>query len=92
MSRMEATIEISDLHKRLGATVALDGLTFTVAPGEVTGFVGPNGAGKSTSMRVILGLNAPDAGSALIGGQRYQSLRHTAAQAAFPLRLPTVPS
>jgi ABC-2 type transport system ATP-binding protein len=73
---MEATIEISNLRKRFGATVALDGMTFTVAPGEVTGFVGPNGAGKSTTMRVILGLDAPDEGSALIGGQRYQSLRH----------------
>jgi ABC-2 type transport system ATP-binding protein len=73
---MEATIEISNLRKRFGATVALDGMTFTVAPGEITGFVGPNGAGKSTTMRVILGLDAPDAGSALIGGKRYQSLRH----------------
>jgi ABC-2 type transport system ATP-binding protein len=89
---MGATIETSNMHKRFGATVALDGMTLTVAPGEVTGFVGPNGAGKSTSMRLILGLDAPDAGSALIGGQRYQSLRHTAAQVAFPLRLPTVPS
>src|SRR5215475_5428793 len=73
---MEATIEVSGLHKRFGPTVALDGMTFTVAPGQVTGFVGPNGAGKSTTMRVILGLDAPDEGSALIGGQRYQSLRH----------------
>ncbi len=73
---MEATIEVSGLHKRFGPTLALDGMTFTVAPGQVTGFVGPNGAGKSTTMRVILGLDAPDDGSALIGGQRYQSLRH----------------
>src|SRR5262245_38098771 len=73
---MEATIEVSGLHKRFGPTVALDGLTFTVAPGQVTGFVGPNGAGKSTTMRVVLGLDAPDEGSALIGGQRYQSLRN----------------
>jgi ABC-2 type transport system ATP-binding protein len=73
---MEATIEVSNLRKRFGATVALDGMTFTVTPGEVTGFVGPNGAGKSTTMRVILGLDTPDSGQALIGGQRYQSLRH----------------
>jgi ABC-2 type transport system ATP-binding protein len=73
---MEAIIEISNLCKRFGATVALDGMTFTVAPGEVTGFVGPNGAGKSTTMRVILGLDAPDAGSALVGGRQYASLRH----------------
>jgi len=56
--------------------VALDGLSFTVTPGNVTGFVGPNGAGKSTTMRVILGLDAPDEGDALIGGQSYRSLRH----------------
>src|SRR6516165_10158359 len=73
---MEATIEVSGLRKRFGPTVALDGMTFTVAPGQVTGFVGPNGAGKSTTMRVILGLDAADEGSARIGGQRYQSLRH----------------
>ena len=73
---MEATIEVSGLHKHFGPAVALDGMTFTVQPGEITGFVGPNGAGKSTTMRVILGLDAPDAGTALIGGQRYQSLRH----------------
>jgi ABC-2 type transport system ATP-binding protein len=73
---MEATIEVSGLRKHFGPTVALDGMTFSVQPGQVTGFVGPNGAGKSTTMRVILGLDAPDEGSALIGGQRYQSLRH----------------
>jgi ABC-2 type transport system ATP-binding protein len=72
----EATIEVAGLHKRFGTVVALDGMTFTVAPGQVTGFVGPNGAGKSTTMRVILGLDAPDGGSALIGGHRYKSLRH----------------
>jgi ABC-2 type transport system ATP-binding protein len=73
---MEATIEVRGLRKRFGPTLALDGMTFTVAPGQVTGFVGPNGAGKSTTMRVILGLDAADEGTALIGGQRYQTLRH----------------
>jgi ABC-2 type transport system ATP-binding protein len=73
---MDATIEVSGLRKRFGETVALDGLSFTVAPGSVTGFVGPNGAGKSTTMRAILGLDAVDEGSALIGGQPYPSLRH----------------
>ncbi len=73
---MEATIEVTGLHKRFGSTVALDGMSFTVQPGQVTGFVGPNGAGKSTTMRVILGLDAPDAGQALIGGRSYHSLRH----------------
>src|SRR6266545_7611782 len=73
---MKATIEVTGLRKRFGRTVALDGLSFTVTPGDVTGFVGPNGAGKSTTMRVILGLDAADEGSALIGGQPYRSLRH----------------
>ena len=51
-------------------------MSFTVAPGQVTGFVGPNGAGKSTTMRVILGLDAPNAGSALVGGRPYPTLPH----------------
>jgi ABC-2 type transport system ATP-binding protein len=72
---MEETIEVTGLRKRFGPTVALDGMSFTVPPGQVTGFVGPNGAGKSTTMRVILGLDAPDAGQALVGGRPYQSLR-----------------
>src|SRR5579859_1912333 len=71
---MEATIEVTGLHKRFGPAVALDGMSFTVAPGQVTGFIGPNGAGKSTTMRVILGLDAPDAGTALVGGRPYASL------------------
>jgi ABC-2 type transport system ATP-binding protein len=69
------SIAISGLRKRFGATLALDGMSFTVQPGQVTGFVGPNGAGKSTTMRIILGLDAPDAGSALIGGRVYGTLR-----------------
>src|SRR5262245_54272943 len=72
---MNATIEARNLRKRYGATVAVDGLSFTVAPGQVTAFVGPNGAGKSTTMRLILGLDAPDEGTALVGGQPYQRLR-----------------
>ena len=72
---MEATIEVTGLRKRFGPVLALDGMTFMVVPGQVTGFVGPNGAGKSTTMRVILGLDAADAGTALIGGQPYASLR-----------------
>src|SRR5512133_1514449 len=70
-----ATIEVTGLRKRFGPTVALDGMTFTVTPGQVTGFVGPNGAGKSTTMRVILGLDAADEGRALIGGRPYRHLR-----------------
>ncbi len=69
-----AAIEVNGLRKRFGPVQALDGMSFTVAPGRVTGFIGPNGAGKSTTMRVILGLDAPDEGSALVGGRRYQSL------------------
>jgi len=72
----EATIQVGGLRKRFGSTLALDGMSFSVQPGQITGFVGPNGAGKSTTMRVILGLDAPDAGSALIGGRPYPSLRH----------------
>ncbi|MET8339837.1 ATP-binding cassette domain-containing protein [Streptosporangium canum] len=72
---MRATIEVTGLRKRFGRTTALDGMSFTVTPGQVTGFVGPNGAGKSTTMRVILGLDAADEGSALIGGRPYRSLR-----------------
>ena len=72
---MEATIEVTGLHKRFGPTVALDGMSFTVAPGQVTGFIGPNGAGKSTTMRVILGLDAPDKGTALVGGRPYPAPR-----------------
>jgi ABC-2 type transport system ATP-binding protein len=71
----EATIEVTGLRKRYGAAVALDGMTFTVRPGQVTGFVGPNGAGKSTTMRVILGLDAADEGRALVGGRPYRALR-----------------
>jgi ABC-2 type transport system ATP-binding protein len=72
---MEPTIEVRALRKRYRTTVAVDGLSFIVRPGEVTGFVGPNGAGKSTTMRLILGLDSPDDGAALIGGQPYRSLR-----------------
>jgi ABC-2 type transport system ATP-binding protein len=72
---VEATIEVTSLRKRFGQTVALDGLSFTVTPGNVTGFVGPNGAGKTTTMRVILGLDAVDEGTALIDGRPYAALR-----------------
>jgi ABC-2 type transport system ATP-binding protein len=72
----DATIEVTGLRKRFGPALALDGMTFTVMPGKVTGFVGPNGAGKSTTIRVILGLDAPDEGRALVCGQPYQHLRH----------------
>ena len=67
-------IEARDLTKRYGDTVAVDGLSFDIRPGVVTGFLGPNGAGKSTTMRMILGLDHPTAGSVHVGGRRYRDL------------------
>jgi ABC-2 type transport system ATP-binding protein len=67
-------IEVDHLTKRFGPVTAVDGLSFTVRPGHVTGFLGPNGAGKTTTMRVILGLEAPTSGRALVGGRRYQEI------------------
>jgi ABC-2 type transport system ATP-binding protein len=72
-------IEASGLSKRYGPVRAVDNLSFTVHPGTVTGFLGPNGSGKSTTMRMILGLDRPDAGRATIGGRPYRDL-------AWPLR------
>ena len=62
------------LTKRYGSATAVDGLTFEVPAGVVTGFLGPNGSGKSTTMRMILGLDAPSSGSALIDGRRFSEL------------------
>ena len=67
-------IEVRGLTKRYGATPAVDGLSFTVRPGLVTGFLSPNGAGKTTTMRLILGLDRPARGEATLGGRRYQDL------------------
>jgi ABC-2 type transport system ATP-binding protein len=67
-------IEVRDLTKRFGDKVAVDHLSFTVEPGRVTGFLGPNGAGKSTTMRLILGLDYPNTGTATINGQLYRDL------------------
>jgi ABC-2 type transport system ATP-binding protein len=68
-------IVTQELTKRYGRTVAVDGLGFTVRPGVVTGFLGPNGSGKSTTMRMILGLDVPDSGSATVNGSPYRELR-----------------
>ncbi|HEY7622517.1 MAG TPA: ATP-binding cassette domain-containing protein [Solirubrobacteraceae bacterium] len=76
---MQPTIEVQSLTKRYGRTLAVDGLSFAVPAGRVTGFVGPNGAGKSTTMRMVLGLAAPDDGAALVNGRPYAAL-------ATPLR------
>ncbi|HEX8627824.1 MAG TPA: ATP-binding cassette domain-containing protein [Catenuloplanes sp.] len=69
-------IEISRLSKRYGRTTAVDDVSFTARPGRVTGFLGPNGAGKSSTLRVLLGLDAPTSGTALIDGKRYRDLSH----------------
>lgn len=68
-------IELHEVSKRYGPTVAVDGLTFDVRNGEVTGFLGPNGAGKSTTMRMMVGLDAPTSGHVTIDGHRYGDLR-----------------
>jgi len=67
-------IEARGLTKRYGDKVAVNDLSFSVAPGTVTGFLGPNGAGKTTTMRLILGLDAPNSGTVTIGGKRYADL------------------
>ena len=72
-------ITVHSLTKRFGATTAVEGLSFEVPPGVVTGFLGPNGSGKSTTMRMIMGLDTPTSGSALIGGKPFSEL-------AWPLR------
>jgi ABC-2 type transport system ATP-binding protein len=68
------TIEVRGLTKRYGPDTVVDDLSFTVTPGQVTGFLGPNGAGKSTTMKMILGLAAPTRGSVTVGGCRYRDL------------------
>src|SRR5580704_14714214 len=72
-------IEVRGLSKRYGDKIAVNDLSFSVAPGKVTGFLGPNGAGKTTTMRLILGLDYPDAGDVAIGGKHYVNL-------AYPMR------
>jgi ABC-2 type transport system ATP-binding protein len=72
-------IEVRGLVKQYGAKIAVNDLSFDVEPGHVTGFLGPNGAGKTTTMRLILGLDYPDAGTSLIHGKRYAGL-------AYPMR------
>jgi ABC-2 type transport system ATP-binding protein len=67
-------IEVRGLTKRYGEKVAVNDLTFGIEPGKVTGFLGPNGAGKTTTMRLILGLDYPDAGTVSVDGQRYSGL------------------
>ncbi|MDO8184615.1 ATP-binding cassette domain-containing protein [Conexibacter sp. JD483] len=68
-------IDVTDLTKRYGDRLAVDALSFRVEPGRVTGFLGPNGAGKSTTMRMIVGLDAPTAGTARVDGRAYRDHR-----------------
>ncbi|SCG76448.1 ABC-2 type transport system ATP-binding protein [Micromonospora humi] len=76
---VDPVIELRELTRRYGNRTAVDRLTVRVQPGVVTGFLGPNGSGKSTTMRMILGLDAPDHGEALVDGVRYADL-------SWPLR------
>jgi ABC-2 type transport system ATP-binding protein len=69
-------LRVSDLTKRYGDTVAVEALTFALAPGTITGFLGPNGAGKTTTLRLLLGLAEPTAGEALIFGHHYRELEN----------------
>jgi ABC-2 type transport system ATP-binding protein len=83
-----AAVEIRDLHKRFGQVEAVKGLSFDVEPGRVTGFLGPNGAGKSTTLRALLGLVWPTAGSATFGGRRYEELERPSAHVGAVLEDP----
>ena len=65
-------IEVQNLSKRYCDKLAVDGLSFVVQPGMVTGFLGPNGAGKSTTMRLIAGLDAPTSGTVAVNGRQYR--------------------
>jgi ABC-2 type transport system ATP-binding protein len=80
-----ATIQIRGLVKRFGAVTAVNGLSFDVAPGTVTGFLGPNGAGKTTTLRILLGLVSADAGTATIDGLSYPELPEPLHQAGAVL-------
>ncbi|MEU4393371.1 ATP-binding cassette domain-containing protein [Kribbella sp. NPDC023855] len=78
MSAAGRRIDVQGLTKRFGEVTAVADLSFSVRPGKVTGFLGPNGSGKTTTLRMILGLVSPTAGTATIGGVRYADLTHPA--------------
>ena len=80
-----ASIEVRDLSKRFGSVVAVDGLSFDVEAGRVTGFLGPNGAGKSTTLRALVGLVQPTSGGATFGGTPYEQLEHPSRQVGVVL-------
>jgi ABC-2 type transport system ATP-binding protein len=90
MDQHAPVIRLDGLTKRYGRTLAVDGLTFDVRPGHVTGFLGPNGAGKSTTMRLILGLDAPTAGTVTVGGVPYRRMRRPLHQVGATLEAAAV--
>jgi ABC-2 type transport system ATP-binding protein len=90
MDQHAPVIRLDGLTKRYGPTLAVDGLTFDVRPGRVTGFLGPNGAGKSTTMRLILGLDAPTAGTVTVGGVHYRRMRRPLHQVGATLEAAAV--
>src|SRR3954462_8080926 len=73
---MPATISFEGLTKRFGPVTALDRFSADVAPGRITAFLGANGSGKTTTMRLLLGLDSPTAGSATLGGRAYGTIEH----------------
>jgi ABC-2 type transport system ATP-binding protein len=90
MDQHPPVIRLDGLTKRYGQTLAVDGLTFEVRPGHVTGFLGPNGAGKSTTMRLILGLDAPTTGTVTVGGVPYRRMRRPLHQVGATLEAAAV--
>src|SRR3954463_5234674 len=74
LARGEPALDATNLTKRYGDVVAVDGLTFALQPGTITGFLGPNGAGKTTPLRLLLGVAQPTAGEALVFGRRYREI------------------
>ena len=89
---VDTMIEVHELTKRYGSATAVDGLSFTVRPGQVTGFLGPNGAGKSTTLRLILGLDAPTAGTATVNGRPFRDRRRGLRDAGALLDATAVPA
>src|SRR5206468_1198968 len=87
LATMEEThvLEVEDLTKRYGKTLAVNGVSFRAPAGAVTGFVGPNGAGKTTIMRLILGLDRPTRGTATFDGRPYRRLERPLTQVGAAL-------
>jgi ABC-2 type transport system ATP-binding protein len=81
-------LEVTELTKRYGSTLAVDGLSFRAEPGRVLGFLGPNGAGKTTTLRTLLGLTLPTSGGATVDGQSYRALSDPIAQVGAVLEGP----